>query len=163
MMALPNAPSLRITSPGLFVFSDTTVTPSRSNEERSLSAYRATVLPWHRHKQSQGPREFETRRPDIFMQSAPVGAHITSAKYSVTVSCRAATLNSRSRRTATTSRQGNPATLSQRKQYRATSRGTGANLTRASSTRAAVTKSMARTQHAPPIAATRSNAKPARA
>ena len=61
---------------------------------------------------------------------------------------------------ATVSQHGNPATVSQRKQYRATSRDTGANVTRASSTHALVTTSMARTEHAPLIAATRNNAKP---
>ena len=94
-----------------------------------MSAYRATVLPWHRNKRSRGPRELETRSPNIFKQSAPVGAHIPSARYSVTANCRAATLSSKSRGTATTSRHGNPETLSQRRQYRATSRDTGANLT----------------------------------
>ena len=129
-MALPSALSLRITSPGPFVFSDTTATPSLYNKERSLSAYRATELTWHRNKRSRGPLELETRSPNIFKQSAPVGAHIPSARYSVTVNYSAATLSSKSRGTATTSQHGNPATVSQRKRYRATLRGTGANLTR---------------------------------
>ena len=156
IMALPSALSLRITSQGPFVFSDTTITPSRSNEERSLSAYRATELPWHRNKRSRGTRELETRSPNILKQSAPVGAHIPSARYWASANCRAATLSSKSRGTATKSQHGNPATVSQRKRYRATLGGTGANLTRASSTRAAVTTSMARTQHASQIAATQS-------
>ena len=74
----------------------------------------------------------EDAQPKHLQAKHTNGRSYTFSKILVTANCKAATLSSKSRGTATTSQHGNHATVSQRKQYRATSRGTGANLPRAS-------------------------------
>ena len=122
---------------------DACVPPSATRQRHHIervSRERVTLAPKQAIKRAARIVDTQPKRLQAKRSS---GRSYTFSKILSHANCRAATLSLKSRGTATSSQNGNPATVSQKKQYRATSRGTGANLTRASSIRALVTTSMA--------------------